>query len=648
MIDVLRKELSGLQSECGRKARDMKDVVVTVRPEKSTCPQCQEEMEVQKSHPRKLITVKYGNVLTSVITLKCKEGCRTLVGSAILRRPNIISRTVPKRSSIGYDIEVEVGLQRYLHFKQREEIKAYLWKEHSIDISTGKITNLAYSFAKHFKLLHEKRSPAFRKAIEEDGGYPVHVDATGDCGTGTLFVAIDGWRKWVLGAWRLTTECSDQIRPCLNEIMKMFGAPNAIMRDYGRAIIPTVQEFVDDSDEEIKILGCHQHFCAFVGKDLLKKSYDQLGLLHSKHGFKSPLAAIVREWGKRPGVQMEETRSAVKIWHQDEREYSIPAGPTGIAILRSNVQWVLDIQSETNNLRFPFELPHLVFYNQCKHLRRACDAYLKGNSNDSYIDRSLKRLATILDPIITDNEFHMVTMRLRKRNGLFGELRSALRVTPKITGIKKTVSMSVTEQLKELNDIKQSIDNLKLSFSKRFSANKLKDDTRNAIDKILKHLAKHEKSLSGHVIQLPPNIGGAIRLIERTNITAEGFFGCFKRKVRRQTGKKVLTQELESIPPESALIYNLRDDQYVKILCESIEKLPEMFAELDREEEDKLAKLKSKSNSDKPSSLTTGINQIETASLSRSDKNFVRMPFLKNKILLAASSRTQQIDPIQM
>jgi len=145
------------------------------------------------------------------------------------------------------------------------------------------------------------------------------------------------------------------------------------------------------------------------------------------------------------------------------------------------------------------------------------------------------------------------------------------------------------------------------------------------------------------VVQLPEHAGGGIRLIERTNLPAEGLFGRYKRGIRRQTGKKILTHELESIPPESILVNNLKDPHYVQILCGSIEKLPEAFAELDREEEHRLATLKLKSNEQ---SRTPPKNnpKIETASLSRSDKNFVRKPSLKTKILKAANSRTPKFD----
>ncbi len=642
MIDVLRKELSRLQSECGRKVCDMKGVVVTIRPEESTCPQCLEEMSVRNSYPRKLITVKYGNVSARVITLKCNEGCQTVDGFTVLRLPDIISRIVPKSASISYDVEVEVGLQRYLQCKQREEVREHLW-EKDIHISTGKITNLAHSFLRHFGLLHAKRSPALKEAMELEGGYVGHFDATGECGTGTLFINVDGWRGWVLGAWRLTTECADQIKPCLEDSKDKFGTPRAMMRDFGKAMIPAVQEFVDGCEEEIEILGCHQHFCAFVGKDLLKGAYDKLGGLLNKHGFKTPLAAIVREWGKRNGVQEHGVKQAIEKWNEDLNSYTMPKGPIGIAALRSHVQWVLDIHSETNNLRFPFELPHLIFYYQCKELRSACDSYIKYAPDDLYLFRSLKRLAKILDPIITDDSFSDVVKTLRRRNKFFSELRSALRVIPKISGVKKPVPQSLDVQLSELNDIKKAVAKLKSSLIERRPKRGPGEDKRNAIDNILKHLDKHEASLWGHVIRLPEHAGGGIRLVQRTNLPAEGFFSGFKRGIRRQTGKKILSQELESIPPESALVSNLKDPQYVQILCGSIEKLPEEFAKLDREEELRLANLKLKSD-ERPHTPKEIRTKVETASLSRSDKNFVRKPSLKAKILNAASNRAPRFN----
>ena len=595
-------------------------------------------MKVQKTYPRSLITKKYGNIHARIKILTCKHGCKNPDGSPVTRRPEIISLIVPKGGTIGYDVEVHVGIQRYLNHRQREEIQKELQKNHDIEISTGKISDLSRSFLKHFKLLHESRSEHLRKALEQDGGYPLNVDATGEYGSGTLFVAIAGWRKWVLGSWRLTTECANQISPCLEEIKNRFGVPLAITRDYGRALIPSVQEFVDSVEEDVRILGCHQHFCAIVGKDLMKHSYDELASLLRKYGFKTPLGSIVREWGKRPGVQGSEARDDIEKWSAQMTAHEIPGGPKGIAILRSNVQWALDISAETKNLRFPFVLPHLTFYDRCKTLRRACDAYLKSPPNDVYVNRSLKRLAKILDPIIIDENFCDVTKILRTTKCLFDELRAAMRINPKMSGAKSPPPKSQKKQVAELNDIKQTLEDFKASLPGRRSKRVFGQDMSNAIDTILKYLKRHGESLWGHVVQLPKEVGGGIRLIERTNNDAEGFFNVYKQGERRRSGRKVLSQDLESTPPESALVSNMKDPSYIQILCGSIEKLPEAFAKLDKKKE-------SRSNRN---TLDKQKAKIETASLSRSDRIFVRNSFLGEKILGVAASCARRVAPIQI
>lgn len=71
-----------------------------------------------------------------------------------------------------------------------------------------------------------------------DGGWQMHVDATGEHGRGTLFAVMAGWRQWVLGAWKVATENAELLLPCMPETVRYFGAPSAAMRDLGRAVIP--------------------------------------------------------------------------------------------------------------------------------------------------------------------------------------------------------------------------------------------------------------------------------------------------------------------------------------------------------------------------------------------------------------------------
>ena len=123
MIEVIRSELSQFEARLRGKIRDMQLVPITVAPEVSICPKCFKEMKVQKTYPRFLITKKYGNVRVRLIILECKYGCKNSEGSPVTCHSEIISRIVPKGANIGYDVEVHVGVQRYIHHRQREEIQ---------------------------------------------------------------------------------------------------------------------------------------------------------------------------------------------------------------------------------------------------------------------------------------------------------------------------------------------------------------------------------------------------------------------------------------------------------------------------------------------------------------------------------------------
>jgi hypothetical protein len=397
MIWIIKDELRNLEKELCRKVHHASAIMITLEPKKSTCPKCHGKMNVQKTHPNKhIVSIKYGSICIRVVTLKCKIQCHNEDGTLIIRRPEILSELIPKNSNIAYDVEVFVGIERYLHHKQREEIKSKLIKEHGISISTGEISNLAKRFSRHFEALHILRSPDLKKALVADGGYPLNIDATGEAGRGTLFVTHAGWRKWVLGTWRLTTECSAQIFPCLQKTGQQFGVPLTIMRDLGKAMIPSVEKFVDGLDENVKILSCHEHFLADIGSDLLEPSYNELRKLFRKHGIETSLRALSREWGKRLGVEAKEVRKDIEQWFISEENETFPCGAKGLAIIRSLAQWDIDYSADNKKLRFPFDRPYLDFYHRCVKVRRTLDDYLRRPPEDTYVLRSMKRLVCLM------------------------------------------------------------------------------------------------------------------------------------------------------------------------------------------------------------------------------------------------------------
>ena len=165
---------------------------------------------------------------------------------------------------------------RFRDHRQREEIRAALKVEYGIALSSGEVSLLTGRFVEHLAELHHQRAPDLRAALEQDGGYPMHIDATGEDGRGTLFMTYAGSRQWVLGAWKIATERAELILPCLRQTVARFGPPMAIMRDLGKAVIPAAKTLAQETGRPIAILSCHFHFLRDVGKDLLVEGHNAL------------------------------------------------------------------------------------------------------------------------------------------------------------------------------------------------------------------------------------------------------------------------------------------------------------------------------------------------------------------------------------
>jgi len=72
---------------------------------------------------------------------------------------------------------------------QREEIRELVLHEHGIQLSSGTISNLTKLFLGYLWKLHSKHIEQLRDALNSDDGWPLHIDATGEDGRGTLLVA---------------------------------------------------------------------------------------------------------------------------------------------------------------------------------------------------------------------------------------------------------------------------------------------------------------------------------------------------------------------------------------------------------------------------------------------------------------------------
>jgi hypothetical protein len=527
----------------------------------------------------------------------------------------------------GYDLMVSVGLNRYVCGRQREEIRAHLFEKHRIAISSGEVSRLGKCFLDYLSRLHDARADELKAALESDGGWPMHVDATGENGKGTLLVVMAGWRKWILGSWKISTERSELILPCLHDVVRRFGKPCAAMRDLGRAVTPAIDALVLELDLDIPILACHQHFLADIGKDLLEAPHCELRHLFRRIKVLPKLRGLVRDLGRQIGEHIDEARKSVLFWQSMvEVNHRVPEGRKGLAIVRTMAQWALDYQAESTGLDFPFDRPYLDLYNRCKIALRAIDAFLYVAPDDRQVASALKRLHRILGSVSSEVPFLQIVRRLSRRAALFDELRDKLRLAS---------NLPENESEEDLDVLQKDFEKWVSSLEKRRPKRGPSEDIRNAIDTILKHVDTHGKNLWGHMIALPEHAGGGVRLVCRTNERLENFFKKVKHSERRRSGRKNLTQDLEHLPPSAVLSYNLEDADYVNILCGSIDKLAEAFAKLDQEEQSR----KQKGLHPTDREYLHKMLRLSTSSLSTADRRIVRTDSMNRRIRKAAKSR---------
>ena len=572
-------------------------------------------MKVQKTIQRTGRTLAHGSFRVQETIYVCASGCRKK-GHLVTTHSSPLAQLLLPHSTVGYDLLVYVGRERFLEYRQREEIRTDLQRRYGIILSTGEISALGRRFLLYLEALHWKRAPALRAALNADGGWPLHIDATGEDGRGTMVTALAGWRGWVLSAWKVPTERAEFILPGIQRVAAAFGAPCAIMRDLGRAMTEAAKEYAQSLKKPIPVFACHQHFLSDIGEDLLEDGHNQMRDCFRQSKLLPHLRALVRQQGRHLGEAIGSGREALDRWLEGtDHTHRLPDGVGGITTVRSLAQWVLDYHADESGQGFPFDLPWLDLYGRCLRLSAALGTFLRMPPADAQVRKSLEALRRILHPVEADQpSFALVGHSLSQRADLFDRLRDALRLEDKDPTVQK------------LNDVQWAIKRLTASLRRERPERGPATDRRQAIDLILAHLDRHGPHLWGHAMPIPRRVGRGVRLVARTNNQLESLFHTIKHGERRRSGRKILTQDFEVLPPAAALTTNLWHPDYVSLLCGSLDRLADAFAQLDAPNRSRSIALDTRQNT------TTA----ESASLSTMDKRFVRQPIFEDRILAAA------------
>lgn len=515
-----------------------------VAPSARLCSDCGAALRCLKSSTRSLTTLATGTVRVRELRTHCPD-----CGSAPLASRQLAS-LAPPGQRFGYDLIVWVGLQRYLHLRQRCEMRADLARR-GITLSAGSLSALADRFLHLLGQLHTQRAPALRAAMQH--GYPLHLDATSDKGKGGLFLCIDGWRGWVLHAVRIRSENEAELRPAIEITVALFGHPVAYMRDLGKAGANAVAACCQAPSVD---LVCQFHLLAAIGRKLLLG--DHAALQRGLTRFK--VRSSLREW-------LRPLRAQARLEQASERDRQLPA----------LLLWLLEGDGRKRAC-FPFGLAHLDFHQRCCRFEQVASQRLPGPL--SARERGLlDRVRELLQPL-RERAFGLAALaeRLKCSQAVFAELRQVLRLRHDALRGRKPAAISPPPGLKaaRLDSIASSLQDYRAKLRRRVAQTKA-GSRPEAI--VLDYLDRYYEKLVGHPRAYDGD-GQIVAVVERTNNSAEHRFASAKRKLRRRVGRANLGRDMQDQPAEAALAANLHDEDYVRALCGNLDELPKAFANL--------------------------------------------------------------------
>ena len=181
---------------------------------------------------------------------------------------------------------------------------------------------------------------------------------------------------------------------------------------------------------------------------------------------------------------------------------------------------------------------------------------------------------TFLARKLDQEPFPRLAHQLQEPWQAFCELRDVLRLTNADLPGANHGGCQLTLPALELARL-QEIEKAFSSYAKRLSRN-----ASCAAATIRTYLDGYRAHLFGHPA-VRDETGAVLAVASRVNNALEHAFGQHKQRLRQRIGRAHLGRDMEQQPPQAFLVQNLRDPRYVELLCGSLDRLPEAFADLD-------------------------------------------------------------------
>lgn len=528
------------------------------------------KLTVVKTREKKVVTLAIGPFRAKETILKRPE-------DKVLYPSQELKALTPYRCTFGYDVIVYVGYALFVRCRSEQEIIRAL-AEKNIAISDREISFLGKKFITYLAMAHRESRQRIQRAMAMRGGYILHLDGTCEGDSPHLCSGLDGMTELVLDNVKLPSEKAELLVPFLRQMQQQYGDPIALVHDMGKGILLAVREVFPDKPDFI----CHFHFLRDIGKDLFEEEYQRIRNRIKRLNIRTLLRQKAKAFEKAmddKGVQ------ALKA--------GINAGEMEISCFHhlpdlvafTMIHWAL--APSGHGYGFPFDLPHLVFYQRLQRLYAFIEQIRHTPLHGDKSYRPLFHLFRLLSRVMQDSTLSRSVAHLEERVEVFEQLRKALR-------------MALPEGKKGLNDDGEDTDIKTIEekvkeFRQRITADRHlsgKDPYR----KMIRQIDAYWEKLFADPIAVTTAHGQVFIQPQRTNNILERFFRDFKRRNRRKSGTVSLSKTLKTILSDTPLVKNLDNNEYVSIILDGCTTLEERFAKIDSAmvvEEFKKAKKKS-------------------------------------------------------
>jgi hypothetical protein len=514
---------------------------------------------VFKTRQKKVVTLDIGAFWAKETIVQSPE-------DKVLYPSEELKALVPRRCTFGYDVIVQVGYGLFVHCRSEKEIINEL-AERNVSISEGEVGFLGRKFITYLAIAHRESRQGITRAMASRGGYILHLDGTCEGDSPHLFSGLDGIAELVLDNVKLPSEKADLLIPFLQQIKEQYGDPVALVHDMGKGILVAVQRVFPGKPDFI----CHFHFLKDIGKDLLEDEYQRIRNRLKKLKIRTLLRQKAKTLHKTMGVENRAVQS-LKVWINKQNETSSFHQMPHVAAF-AMIHWALDISGELNGYGFPFDLPHLLFYQRLKKVHsfigQIWDSPLR---HEDKIYNPLFQLLRLTKGVMDDPTLTKSVAQIEQRAKVFGDLRKALRI-------------ALPDGGKGLNDDGDGTDIKTIEEKVKEFRQQVMNDSPSSkkatYKKMIQQIDTYWEKLFADPIPVDTPNGRIFIQPQRTNNILERFFRDLKRRNRKRSGTSSLTKTLKAILSDTPLVKNLENEQYLTTILDGCATLEQRFARID-------------------------------------------------------------------